>query len=132
MVHQPVICKGSLDITYTACSRKDGMVQNRPFDDVGEVHATARHRRLQVRRQNRGDVRVEVLVERRAVAEHLAERGDGLVWTCDDAQDVFALGEGRRPGRVRDVLARELLLLRQDVAGEAQGAWLAGTESEMK
>ena len=111
------------------------MIQYRPFDTINQIYTTSR--RGFVARGSTGyryDARktgVEVLVKRRAVAEHLAERGDGLVRTCDDAQDVFALGEGRRPSRVRDVLARELLLLRQDVAGEAQGAWLASTKSEM-
>ena len=73
------------------------MIHNRALRAVEQVHSTRRllvHWRGRRRaRHDADEVRVEVLVQRRAIAEDLAERRDGIRRAREDRENILAIGE---------------------------------------
>ena len=132
MIHQPVLRERRLHLARAARSRNNGMVQRRALRRVHHIHTTRRRLCLQRLREHHSGVRVEVLIQRRAVSQHLPERRDGLNGARDDRLNVLAVGERACPYRHRDVLARELLLRGEPVPGEPRGAGLARAQREVE
>ncbi len=97
MVDEPVLDKGGLDIALAPDGRKDRVVNDGALRTIDEVHRTRRLvRRRRCRRRASdysNEVRVEVLVQRRAITEHLSKRSDGIRRAREDRVDVLARRE---------------------------------------
>lgn len=94
------------------------MVEDRALGAVDEIQRALRHSRRGRTGHNRHEVRVQVLVQRCAVAEDFAERRDGLVCRSRcDGEDLLAGGESKGPSDIGDMLASELDLGRDPMPG---------------
>ena len=89
------------------------MVHDRAFRAIDQIHTAHRHRTCALRARRRdqpGEARVEVLVQRAPIPKDLTIRRDGLDRAREPRDNLLALRQEGRPRRVRDVFARHLKL----------------------